>query len=180
MEWWSSFIRQEEAARLRWIAYCFELDFYETGGSHLELFDPCQWLKSFTKIKSKTNARQIWRRLEVRNQDLTDLNSQTLWMKNKICFTWSQTISNNLSSDHGCFVSVLSNELAQYFVIKICSLVLFDQKMMARHWCLEIILSNFSNFVTVVFFYNSHHYLEFELLKILLRDEFPCRNSCPI
>ncbi len=56
--------------------------------------------------------------------------------ENLLQLAWSQTISNNLSSDHGCFVFINSPieriGMAQYFVINVCSLVLFDQKMMAR------------------------------------------------
>ena len=64
--------------------YCFEW-LYETGLSHLEFFDPFQWLKSFTKIKSKTNARQNMK---------TTMNKKPRFLKpKKICFAWSQTIS---------------------------------------------------------------------------------------
>ena len=48
--------RQETASR-------FEMDLVfqvlNDLGSHLEFFDPCQWFKLFTKIKSKTHARQM-------------------------------------------------------------------------------------------------------------------------
>ena len=105
-------------------------------------------------------------------------------MKKKICFAWSQTISKILViMDDGCFVFIncLSKELAQYFVINVCSLVLFDQKMGGKTLMFgDIFLSNFPTLLWLSFII-SHHFLEFELLKTFNNlMTFLVKKSCPI
>ena len=135
---------------------------------------------SFYKNKSKTNARQNMK---------TTRNKKPRFLKH---FGWRRKFASLgvkqfrkflLIMDDGCFVFIncLSKELAQYFVINVCSLVLFHQKMGDKTLMFgDIFLSNFPTLLWLSFII-SHHFLEFELLKTFNNlMTFLVKKSCPI